>query len=153
MSAFDHKVPPPFVCLAFAVLMGGVAYFSSSIPLPGIFRWSLIAMFLIAGMFYGPPAIRTFIRLKTTIDPVNIANASQVVSSGPFAYSRNPMYVGMLMLLLAWAAYLSVAWTALGPILFFAYITRFQIMPEEKAMEAKFGQAYLAYKKRVRRWI
>jgi len=63
------------------------------------------------------------------------------------------MYAGLAALLLAWAAYLAVPWTLLGPLAFVLYITRFQIIPEELVLGEKFGSAYAAYQQQVRRWL
>jgi protein-S-isoprenylcysteine O-methyltransferase Ste14 len=76
-----------------------------------------------------------------------------LVSTGVYSFTRNPMYLGMALVLLAWAAYLSSAWSLLGPLLFALYITRFQIVPEERVLDRLFGTSFAAYKKCVRRWL
>ena len=63
------------------------------------------------------------------------------------------MYLGMALALFAWAVYLSSIWSLLGPVLFALYITRFQIVPEERALDGLFGASFAAYTKRVRRWL
>jgi protein-S-isoprenylcysteine O-methyltransferase Ste14 len=75
------------------------------------------------------------------------------VTSGVYRHSRNPMYVALASLLFGLAAALDVPLGFLGPLLFITYMNRFQIRPEEKALEARFGAPYLAYKQRVRRWL
>jgi protein-S-isoprenylcysteine O-methyltransferase Ste14 len=107
---------------------------------------------LLAGS-YGFPAIRAFMRAGTTINPVAIDTASILVTTGPFARSRNPMYVAMALLLTAWALALNSLAALAGPLLFVLFITRFQILPEEGAMSAKFGATYTDYRARVRRWL
>jgi protein-S-isoprenylcysteine O-methyltransferase Ste14 len=94
-----------------------------------------------------------FRRAGTTPDPVHVDRASTLVTTGVYAWTRNPMYVGLTLLLCAWACVLAAPWTAAGPPLFAAYITRFQILPEERALSERFGEAYAAYLRRVRRWI
>jgi len=84
---------------------------------------------------------------------VHIDRASSVVTSGAYRFSRNPMYVGLTCLLLSLSAFMASPWTLLGPLFFVLYITRFQIVPEERVMEARFGAPYLIYKRQVRRWI
>jgi protein-S-isoprenylcysteine O-methyltransferase Ste14 len=79
--------------------------------------------------------------------------ASTLVVSGAFRYSRNPMYLGALLLLSAWAVYLSAWWPLAGPLAFFVYIDRFQIPHEERALKLVFGEPYLQYLKDVRRWL
>ena len=79
--------------------------------------------------------------------------SSALVTTGIYAWSRNPMYVSLLCLLMGYSLQLGHVAAALGPILFVSYVTRFHIVPEESALEARFGDAYRAYKARVRRWI
>ncbi|HSI10557.1 MAG TPA: isoprenylcysteine carboxylmethyltransferase family protein, partial [Chthoniobacter sp.] len=67
--------------------------------------------------------------------------------------TRNPMYVGLTGLLTMWAVHLAVPWTLAGPIAFALFMHFFQILPEERAMEARFGREYLDYQKKVRRWL
>jgi len=94
-----------------------------------------------------------FRRAKTTINPVQIDAASSVVSNGVFRYTRNPMYVGLTAALTSWAVWLAVPWTLLGPVVFALFIHRFQILPEERVMSARFGREYDEYRLRVRRWM
>ena len=94
-----------------------------------------------------------FGRVKTTTNPVNIEAASALVTSGIYSYTRNAMYLGLVAFLLAWAIYLSAYWTLLGPLAFVLFITRFQIIPEERVLHNKFGDAYTAYQRQVPRWL
>lgn len=98
-------------------------------------------------------AIRQFIRAKTTINPMAPDNADKLVIKGLYRISRNPMYLGVLFLLLAWAVYLQNILSFAPPILFVVFMTLFQIKPEEKALRKKFGTQYDEYSKSVRRWI
>jgi protein-S-isoprenylcysteine O-methyltransferase Ste14 len=75
------------------------------------------------------------------------------VATGVYSFTRNPMYLGMASILLAWAVLLASPWALLGPALFVAYITRFQIVPEERVLAKLFGESFAAYTRRVRRWI
>jgi protein-S-isoprenylcysteine O-methyltransferase Ste14 len=82
------------------------------------------------------------------------AQAASMVTSGVYRFTRNPMYLGMFCLLAAWAAWLG----RLAPLLaglpaFVLYMNRFQIRPEERALEQRFGAAFREYAARVRRWI
>ena len=153
MSKLENRIPPPIVTLLVAAAMWGGSFAAPPFTTNSALHYGLVALlFVLAGLF-GFPAVRAFIRAKTTIDPVRIDRASTIVTTGAFSVTRNPMYVAMTLLLLSWAAYLATAWSLLGPVLFVLFITRFQIIPEERAMAAKFGAAYLAYKGRVHRWI
>lgn len=76
-----------------------------------------------------------------------------MVTSGVYRISRNPMYMGMVLFLTAWAVYLAAMLPFFGLLAFILYITRFQILPEERALHALFGDEYTAYAARVRRWL
>lgn len=151
MTYLEHRLPPPFVFLIVAATLWLAALPFEPVDLAGL-RWPLVAMFFVLSLV-GPLGIREFARAKTTIDPVNITNASTLVTSGVFRITRNPMYVSMASLLIAEAFYLAAPLALLGPLLFVLFINRFQIIPEERAMTAKFGAQYKAYQARVRRWL
>ncbi len=101
----------------------------------------------------GISAIVSFKRHKTTVNPTKPEASTSVVSSGVYSWSRNPMYLAMLISLISVAYYLQHI-TALPVILIFiAYMTRFQIIPEEKMLTKIFSQQYLDYQSNVRRWL
>ncbi|HEV8366930.1 MAG TPA: isoprenylcysteine carboxylmethyltransferase family protein, partial [Pyrinomonadaceae bacterium] len=75
------------------------------------------------------------------------------VSTGVYRFTRNPMYLGLLLTLLGWAAFLSNPASLLFVPIFVLYINRFQIKPEEQVLSSLFGAEYMAYKSRVRRWL
>ena len=106
-----------------------------------------------AGVALDIAGLAHFLRAKTTINPLNPTAASALVVRGVYRFTRNPMYLGMALLLLAWSIYLgNVAALALLPA-FVLYMNRFQIAPEERALEARFGAEYSRYCARVRRWL
>lgn len=94
-----------------------------------------------------------FLRARTTVNPLRPDKASTLVTGGIFRRTRNPMYLGMAMLLVGWAVYLANPLTLLGIPAFVAYLNRFQIAPEERALEQRFGADYRGYRARVRRWL
>ena len=94
-----------------------------------------------------------FRQAKTTVNPVAPEKASSVVTNGIFSYTRNPMYLGLTAELVGWAIWLSVPWVIVGPVALMLFLTRFQIVPEERVMSSKFGRDYDEYRKRVRRWL
>jgi protein-S-isoprenylcysteine O-methyltransferase Ste14 len=95
----------------------------------------------------------SFRRAKTTVNPLKPETSAALVSTGVYSHTRNPMYLGMVLALFAWAVYLSSIWSLVGPAFFVLYITRFQIIPEERALDRLFGAPFAAYKTRVRRWL
>lgn len=153
MKTLENRIPPPLLMLVTAGMMWGSAKFLTPISLEPGFRIALLLVLNMAALFFGLGGIITFRLAKTTINPVQIDQASSVVTNGVYRLSRNPMYVGLTALLATWAVLLSVPWTLLGPVFFAVFIHRFQILPEERVMSPKFGPAYDDYRRRVRRWI
>ena len=116
-------------------------------------REFLAGAFVIAALVIGIWAVVDFRRAKTTVNPLKPEAASTLVVRGLFRWTRNPMYLAMLLLLLGWACLLS-NWAALAILpLFVIYMNRFQIGPEERALQARFGAEFDHYRKRVRRWL
>ncbi len=153
MNTLENKIPPPFV--APAVGLGMWAATGFMVPLPPLSPVRVLPVIMVSVVSLGVAgsAVAAFARARTTIDPVNIETASRLVTHGVFRLTRNPMYLGLTGALVVWALLLGQAWGWIGPLAFAAYIDRFQIRPEERAMASKFGPDYAAYKQRVRRWI
>jgi len=114
---------------------------------------ALVAILAAAGVAFDLLGLLAFRAARTTINPFKPERASAMVIRGVYRISRNPMYVGLALLLLAWAVYLSALLPFAGPVIFALYITRFQIKPEERALLAKFGPAFAQYMSSVRRWV
>ena len=153
MKFLEARIPPPLIALVIGVGMWGVGKWQAALAVDP--RWQL-AVAILLGVIAFSVAFAGFLALRgagTTVDPVNVDRASSVVTNGVYGITRNPMYVGLTILLAAWAVWLSVPWAFLGPVVLAMYTHRFQILPEERAMEEKFGAEYLAYKQRVRRWL
>lgn len=106
------------------------------------------------GLLVGVLALLPFRRSRTTVDPRYPERASRLVTDGVYRVSRNPMYVAMLLGLVAWGLWLGRAPALLlGPAFFVAYLNRRQIPPEERALAAAFGEEYERYRRTVRRWL
>jgi protein-S-isoprenylcysteine O-methyltransferase Ste14 len=153
MSSLELKIPPPAVALAFGIVMWLVAMLTQAPHLSVPFTTYAGILLALLGQGVGIAGMVAFRKAKTTINPVSPANASSLVARGIFRYTRNPMYVGWLLTLLGWAAYLSSLFSVLFVPLFMLYIQRCQIEPEERALAQKFGKEYAAYKSAVRRWL
>jgi protein-S-isoprenylcysteine O-methyltransferase Ste14 len=153
VNALENKVPPPIVALLIGALMWGVARLS---PLPegeSPLRLAISCGLAGLGILVVVLGMLAFRRAKTTINPVNIEAASSMVTSGVYRYTRNPMYVGLTLALVGWAVHVAVPFVLVGPVLFILYITRFQIIPEERVLTSKFGGEYRKYREQVRRWL
>jgi len=153
MQSLEHRIPPPLVFLITAIVMGIVARLTPTTGALGKWQYELAALLAMTGLSFAAPAIAAFGRAKTTVNPIKIDTASTLVTSGIYSLTRNPMYVGLTALLLAWVIILAAPWALLGPAGFVLFITRFQIIPEERAMTGLFGPQYQAYRLRTRRWL
>jgi protein-S-isoprenylcysteine O-methyltransferase Ste14 len=153
MKFLEHKIPPPAVGLGIGGLMWYLASLAVPLEVPFGVRVGLALALLVVGAAIAIAGVVSFRRAKTTVNPLQPEKASSLVSSGMFQVTRNPMYLGMAIVLLGWAGYLA-SWPALlGVPIFVLYINRFQIAPEERVMASLFGADYAAYKEKVRRWI
>jgi protein-S-isoprenylcysteine O-methyltransferase Ste14 len=153
MNWLENRIPPPIVAAAFALAMRPMAAL-----LPGLSaRFSgqaLVAGALVAaGLGVIALSIVRFSRARTTINPLNPEAASTLVTGGVLRFSRNPMYLGLALVLAGLAVWVGNASCVVPVAAFVAYITRFQIAPEERALRARFGAEFDAYAQRVRRWI
>lgn len=153
MHVLENKVPPPFVVVLIGAVMWMAAQIAPPLQIDSHLRLALGGTVVLSGFIFLVLGFTAFGQAQTTIDPVNLERASSLVTSGIYRLTRNPMYVGFTVVLVGWAAYLAVPWALLGSIAFVLFTTRFQIIPEERAMSSKFGQAYVEYKERVRRWL
>jgi protein-S-isoprenylcysteine O-methyltransferase Ste14 len=144
------RVPPPLVGIAAALAQRGL---TGATPAPGARRGAVTATLAMASLGLTGAAATQFRRSGTTVDPLHPEAASVLVTSGPNALSRNPMYVGMAGLLAAHALWRR-SWTALIPVaVFVALIDRLQIQAEESALAVTFGAKYEAYRAASPRWL
>src|SRR5258708_29935645 len=142
MNALENKVPPPIVALLIGTAMWAAARWS---PLrEGESPLRLVTAYCLAGLgiLVAALGVLAFRRAKTTINPVKIEAVSSIVTNGIYLYTRNPMYVGLAVLLAGWAVHIAVPFVFLGPLVFVLFITRFQIIPEEPPMTSNFGGQY-----------
>jgi protein-S-isoprenylcysteine O-methyltransferase Ste14 len=149
----EHRIPPPIVGAIAAALMLGVAWLIPALTVAVPWRMPIVAVLFAIGVAIGVIAWVHFLRARTTVNPLDPGKASALVASGVYRFTRNPMYLGMATLLLAWAVYLSNVAALAGLALFVAYINRFQIEPEERALRARFGEEFDTYCRGVRRWL
>ena len=153
MRALEHKIPPPIVTVLSAAAMWGIARLTPVVETGGTIGIAAAAALAVVGLLFAAPAVLAFRRARTTINPVDINAASSLVTGGIFGVTRNPMYIGMLFVLLGWMVFLAAPWGVLGPVAFTLFITRFQIIPEERVMAVKFSTQYAEYRERTRRWL
>lgn len=147
------KVPPLVQILA----AGGLAWgLSEGLPVwqfDGALVTAGVWIASIAGAGFLAIALNIFRIHKTTLDPLNPSKAQKLVVSGLYRITRNPMYVGMAFLLLGWCLYLGDVIAFLAIALFVVSMNHLQIKAEESALQDNFGDDYLRYTQRVRRWL
>jgi protein-S-isoprenylcysteine O-methyltransferase Ste14 len=153
MPVLDLKVPPVAVVVFMAVLMWLA---SSTLPAFGFVfpAQRLCAVILaVAGAVTITLGVASFKKARTTVNPMKPGSASSLVVSGVYAVTRNPMYLGLLLVITGWAVFLSNVLAFFFLPAFVFYMNRFQIEPEERALTARFGAEFVAYKSRARRWL
>ena len=151
MIDIKTKFPPPLVALTFGFLIN---YTKNIFPKIEIRNEIIFGSFMIIiGLIIILSAIILFKKYQTTITPLNPSNATKLITDGIYKFSRNPMYLGLLLVLVGISIILSLTGGFFFILLFILYINLFQIIPEENAMVDLFKDEFLEYKKNVRRWI
>ena len=145
------KIPPPLVALTFGFLIN---YTKNIFPKVEIKNEIIFGSFMIiSGLIIILSAIILFKKYQTTITPLNPSNATKLITDGIYKFSRNPMYLGLLLVLLGISIIINLTGGFFLIPLFILYLNLFQIIPEENAMVDLFKDEFLDYKKNVRRWI
>ena len=149
----DTRIPPVIIFLLFTGFAWWFRGTSGNNSSGFDFIDILPGFILLAGVTIGLLAVLEFSRKSTTVNPHKPQNTRELVSSCIYKHSRNPMYLGLLLALLAIVIYLENNWLYILLPLFVWYMNKFQIAPEEKALEEKFGSGFQEYRAKVRRWI
>ena len=149
--SMNNKIPPPVVTLFF-----GLCIFFSRSHFPD-FNNQILDVLSVISILLGITilllAVRLFNKQNTTVNPIKIEKASSLVVAGIFQYSRNPMYLGMLFVLVGLTFKFNLIGGFIFTLLFMLFITVFQIKPEEQIMSKLFGNEFNEYKKKVRMWL
>ncbi|WP_431273086.1 methyltransferase family protein [Variovorax ureilyticus] len=153
MNGLELKVPPPALALVTALAMWAVSRFTFAFEVDVSLRIAMAVASALLGAVFSVAGVAAFRRARTTLNPMNPEAASSLVTNGIYRFTRNPMYLGLLLVLVGWAAFLCAPWGLVGPAVFVLYMNRFQIAPEERVLLSAFGEAYSAYRTRVRRWL
>jgi len=156
MSAVEKlelKIPPVVVWLALALLMKLSAGVAPRFAFPWLHQPAIAIGLAVVGVLVAVLGVVAFRRAHTTVDPRYPQNVSTLVTSGIYRVTRNPMYLGLLVVLAGWALWLGQLLPFLFLPLFVAILNRRQIAPEERALDRIFGASFAAYRAKVRRWI
>jgi protein-S-isoprenylcysteine O-methyltransferase Ste14 len=151
--SLEQKIPPLMITIIFAVFMYLTSLYLNFFSLALSFNVEMLLIFFILGVTFALAGVISFKKHQTTVNPMNTENVSTLVKSGVYRYTRNPMYVGMLMVLLGYCLYLNNPINLLLIALFVWYMSKFQIKPEEVFLTSVFGNEYVIYKESVRQWL
>ena len=147
----NNKIPPPIVTFICGLKINcSKSFFNQFFTFTNT---TISLFFLILGLYVFLSAVRLFRKQKTTVNPLEPMQASSLVTSGIFKFSRNPMYLGMLIILLSISFKFNFIGGMIISLSFYVFITNFQILPEEKAMNELFGDKFVQYSNTTRRWI
>ena len=147
----NKRIPPPII--TFICILG--VYISQSVfPTYTCNACNIISFVLLfSGLSIVILSFYSFKKQKTTINPLNLKKSSSLVTCGLYKYTRNPMYLGMLLIILAASFSYNLYGGIFFSVIFVVFITTFQIIPEEKALKNMFGKLYIQYKNTTRRWL
>lgn len=155
--SLELRIAPDLIAIVVAVMMWlargvGSGFASVGVPWDVRLRWIAIALYTL-GVVLIILARLAFSRRKTPFGPFDPTRAVSLVTDGVFRFSRNPMYLGTWLILLGLAASLGSAVAVAISMAYVVWIDRWQIVPEERALQSKFGEAYDSYRREVRRWV
>ena len=149
----DLKIPPPVITLLCAALAWVVGRFTPEFAYLVPARIPITVILVLAGFSLALAGLLAFRKAKTTPNPHTPEKSTYIVRSGPYKFTRNPMYLGLATVLLGICVYLQNPLTLVLVVLFLVYITKFQIIPEERFLLKIFGEPYVQYMRSVRRWL
>jgi protein-S-isoprenylcysteine O-methyltransferase Ste14 len=153
MPTFEKKIPPPVIAALVAALMWGLAAIGPQFAMGPWWRYLLAGLLAVTGIGFDMAGLLSFRRVRTTFNPMKPERSSTLVTGGVYRITRNPMYLGLALVLSGWGVWLWALLPWIGPVVFIAYVTRFQIQPEERVLREIFGEAFSDYASRVRRWL
>jgi protein-S-isoprenylcysteine O-methyltransferase Ste14 len=147
------RIPPLLLTVIFACVMIAAAMATPAISLDApALRWAGSAVILV-GLAVCAGGVLAFRRAGTTVNPTQPHKASALVRSGFYSFTRNPMYLGFLLLLIGLGVRLGHPGALIISLAFVPYMNRFQIKPEEKALARLFGEEFERFRREVRRWL
>ena len=145
------KIPPPILVL---ILVTSIYLSKNKLEIIDFpYRHSISLLILLIGIFILINPVFKLIKSKTTVNPIKFKKVNKLVTSGIYKYSRNPMYLGMILIIISTTVIYLNYYSIITPLIFYFWINRFQIKREEVFLKEKFGKEYLLYCSKTRRWI
>jgi protein-S-isoprenylcysteine O-methyltransferase Ste14 len=153
MPALELKIPPVLLTLLFGAVMWLISRLAPGLTFSPRIGAGALVICMAAGAAIAVAGIASFRKANTTVNPLNPQASSALVKTGIFRFTRNPMYLALLLVLMGWGIFLRNGYALSLTVLFVAYLNRFQIRPEERALKDAFGDDFLDYQRSVRRWL
>lgn len=153
MFSIDNKIPPPVIALLCIGAAWQISEFFPDLTISWQPRIAVAAIIGFVGLILDILGLLAFRRASTTVNPLCPERTNVVVHSGIYSITRNPMYLGLALMLLGFCVYLGNPLSLIVIIAFIIYITHYQILPEERVLIRKFGKSYQEYLNKVNRWI
>ena len=153
MQSLELKIPPLLLLIIALSLMWLTHQLAPSFIYTTSLALPLTIALLMLGTFVIFAGVYAFRKAQTTVNPMMPSDTSSLVNTGVYQVTRNPMYLGFLLLLIAFAIYLQQPLTLIWCAVFVAYMNQFQIKPEERMLNQLFGETYREYCTQVRRWL
>lgn len=152
-NTLELKIPPVAVFLALAAMMWLSLKIFPFLALEFHFNMTVAIVFAVLGCALIIAGARSFNRAGTTVNPLKPETTTILVMDGVYRFSRNPIYLGLAIILFSWGIYLSNLLSLIFVIAFVVYMNLFQIQPEERMLQKLFGVCFDQYKRQVRRWL
>lgn len=153
MFNLELKIPPPIIAIFCGIIMRLLSIKFTMLEEGDPLKLIFIIVLILIGLIFDLSALLLFRSKVTTINPMTLNKPSALVIIGIYKITRNSMCLGLLFFLTGWVVYLSNLYSFSILLIFFIYMNKFQIQPEEEILASNFGQAYLSYKEQVRRWL
>ena len=153
MTWLELRIPPVVLVAITALLMWSISGRLPGLDVSDSIRIGLVVLFVIFGVSTVIAGILAFRKSQTTVNPSKPELATSLVTTGIYRWTRNPMYMGMCFVLIAWGVFLSSLPAIALVFGFVLYMSRFQIAPEEAVLLKMFGEKFATYKNQVRRWL
>ena len=153
MESLETKIPPPMLMAFFIFCMWLADQYFPGYVLDETVRLFVVIGLASFGVLSSVMGVVSFVKAKTTTNPMQPEKAGTLVTTGIYQYTRNPMYLGLYCVLLAWGVFLANGFALALALSFVPVMNFLQIIPEERAMELNFREHYIVYKAKVRRWF
>ncbi|MEW5249778.1 methyltransferase family protein [Microbulbifer sp. 2201CG32-9] len=153
MKWLELKIPPVLLVFLFSIFMWIVSLVLPRVDLNLYLENIVFGLLSAISVLIVILGVVSFRRADTTVNPINPGSSSSLVQTGIYRYSRNPMYLGFMLFLLGFSVFLQSVFAMFLLPVFIAYMNSFQIKPEERALASIFGEEFIRYQRKVRRWI